>query len=91
MALGKALSSVKRDRNLTLKQIGAVMGRSGQMIHNYLAGTAEPGAIAWRRAEIAWPELEARLIYELDEAEKAFRARQRALPLTQPVPQERAA
>ena len=48
---------------------------------------------AWLRAVKAWPDLEDRLAYHLmDEAEKAFRAKQRSLSL--PVPndsQEKAA
>jgi hypothetical protein len=38
-----------------------------------------------------YPELEERLIYNLDEAEKAFRARQRSLNLPAPTPEEMAA
>lgn len=55
--MGVALLQVKNERRLTLEDIGGVMRRSREMIAQYIAGEAEPGAIAWRRAEAAWPEL----------------------------------
>ena len=55
--MGIALLQVKNDRRLTLEDIGGVMRRSREMIAQYIAGEAEPGAVAWRRAEAAWPEL----------------------------------
>lgn len=55
--MGVALLQVKNERRLTLEDIGAVMRRSREMIAQYIAGEAEPGAVAWRRAEAAWPEL----------------------------------
>lgn len=59
--MGVALLQVKNDRRLTLEDIGAVMRRSREMIAQYIAGEAEPGAVAWRRAEAAWPELAEKL------------------------------
>lgn len=55
--MGVALLQVKCERRLTLEDIGGVMRRSREMIAQYIAGEAEPGAVAWRRAEAAWPEL----------------------------------
>jgi hypothetical protein len=60
-ALAKALGEVRKDRKLTLNQIGAVMGRSREMVRQYLDGTAEPGIFAWLRAQEAWPELAEKL------------------------------
>jgi hypothetical protein len=59
--MGVALLQVKNERRLTLEDIGAVMRRSREMVAQYIAGEAEPGAVAWRRAEAAWPELSNKL------------------------------
>jgi hypothetical protein len=48
-------------------------------------------ATCWLKLVAAYPELDDRLIYNLDEAEKAFRAKQRSLSLPMPAPEEMAA
>lgn len=76
---------------LTLKKIGKIIEREPQSVHAYICTDTEMPASCWLKLTAEWPELEDRLIYNLDEAEKAFRARQRTLPLTQPPPEEKAA
>lgn len=76
---------------ITLKVIGKVIEREPQSVHAYICTDTEMPASCWLKAVARWPELEDRLIYNLDEAEKDFRAKQRTLPLTQPRPQEIAA
>lgn len=91
-SIGAALLQTKIANKLTLDEMADTMGRSDEAVAQYLAGEAEMGVTAWLRAVKAWPDLEDRLSYHLmDEAEKAFRARQRTLPLTRPVPEELAA
>lgn len=90
--IGAALLQTKVANRLTLDTMSEVMLRSDEAIAQYIAGEAEMGITAWLRALKAWPDLEDRLAYHLmDEAEKAFRANQRSLPLPQPVPETRAA
>lgn len=90
--VGAALLQTKIANKLTLDEMAETMGRSDEAVAQYIAGEAEMGVTAWLRATKAWPDLEERLAYHLrDEAEEAFRARQRSLPLTRPVPQEQAA
>lgn len=69
---------------LTYTKIGKVIEREKQSVHAYINGGTEMPATCWLKAAAEWPELEDRLIYELDEAEKAFRARQRELRLEIP-------
>lgn len=76
---------------LTYTKIGKECEREKQSIHDYICRKTEMAASCWLKLTAKWPELEARMLHELDEAEKAFQARQRTLPLTQPVPEERAA
>lgn len=90
--IGTALLQVKNAHRLTLSDMADAIGRSDEMLAQYIAGEAEMGVTAWLRAVEAWPDLSDRLSYNLDEAEKAFRAKQRSLAL--PVPndsEERAA
>ncbi len=91
-ALGAALLQTKNANKLTLDDMAEAMGRSDEAVAQYIAGEAEMGVTAWLRAVKAWPDLEDRLAYHLmDEAEKAFRAKQRTLPLTRSAPEEMAA
>jgi hypothetical protein len=60
-------------------------------VHAYICTDTEMPASCWLKLTAEFPELEDRLIYNLDEAEKAFRARQRSLNLPMPAPQELAA
>lgn len=89
--LGSALLQLKNAHGLTLGDMAEKIGRSDEMLAQYIAGEAEMGVTAWLRAIEHWPDLTERLAYNLDEAEKAFRARQRSLTLPMPEPQERAA
>lgn len=81
--LGTALLQVKNERDLTLAQMGRVLARCDDMVAKYIAGETEMGVVAWKRAVAAWPEI----VTKLDEtaAERAFRARQRALNFEPPV------
>lgn len=64
---------------LTLKKIGKVIEREATSVHQYICTDTEMPASCWLKATAEWPELEERLLYNLDEAEKAFRAKQRSL------------
>jgi transcriptional regulator with XRE-family HTH domain len=89
--IGLALSQIKIAERLTIDDMAEKIGRSDEMMAQYLAGEAEMGVTAWLRAVEAWPELMERVSYNLDEAEKAFRARQRELRLPDPQPEAKAA
>jgi hypothetical protein len=91
-SVGAALLQTKVANKLTLDTMSETMLRSDEAIAQYIAGEAEMGITAWLRAAKAWPDLEDRLAYHLmDEAEKAFRAKQRSLTLPMPTPEEKAA
>lgn len=79
--MGVSLLQLKNARKLTLEDIGAVIGRTRESVSQYISAEAEMGATCWMLAEARWPELRDRLTHNLDEAEKAFLARQRALDL----------
>jgi cyanate lyase len=88
-AVGAALLQTKNANKLTLDEMAETMARSDEAVAQYIAGEAEMGVTAWLRATKAWPDLEDRLAYHLmDEAEKAFLARQQSLPLTRSTPEE---
>lgn len=90
--IGAALLQTKNANKLTLDEMAETMSRSDEAVAQYIAGEAEMGVTAWLRAVKAWPDLEDRLAYHLmDEAEKAFRAKQRELRLPIPGPDEMAA
>lgn len=89
--IGLALSQIKIAERLTIDEMAEKVGRSDEMMAQYLAGEAEMGVTAWLRACEEWPDLPDRVSYNLDEAEKAFRARQRSLTLPMPAPKEQAA
>lgn len=80
--VGTALLQIKNARGLTLIEMAGVLGRGDDMVAKYIAGEAEMGFIAWLRANEAWPELSERI--EETAAERALRARQRALDLEFP-------
>lgn len=73
--------------NITLKVIGKEIEREPQSVHQYICGGAEMPMSCWLKATAKWPELEDRLIFNLDESEKAFRAKQRSLRLDPPQPE----
>lgn len=81
--VGTVLLQIKNARGLTLIDMASVMGRGDDMVAKYIAGEAEMGFIAWERAKDAWPEISDRL--EETAAERALRARQRALDLDLPA------
>lgn len=76
---------------LTNAKIGKECEREPQSISQYCSGSAEMSSTVWLKLTARWPELEDRLIYNLDEAEKAFRAKQPELRLYAPQPAEQAA
>lgn len=71
--------------------IGKVIEREKPSVHAYICSDREMPMSCWLKLTAKWPELEDRLIYELDESEKAFRAKQRSLRLDGPQPQAEAA
>jgi transcriptional regulator with XRE-family HTH domain len=89
--IGLALSQIRLAERLTIDDMAEKVGRSDEMMAQYLSGQAEMGVTAWLRACAEWPDLPARVDYNLDGAEKAFRAKQRSLTLPMPEPQTRAA
>ena len=80
-AMAVALLRHKNANDLTYKQIGKVIEREAQSVHQYICDTTAMPASCWIKAVAQWPELNDRLEYELDGAEKAFRARQRTFNL----------
>lgn len=90
-AMAVSLLQHKNANDLTYRSIGKVIEREPQSVQQYICTDTEMPATCWLKAIAKWPELEARLLHNLDAAERAFRARQRTLPLSQPSPQEAAA
>jgi cyanate lyase len=80
-AMAVSLLQLKNANGLTYEKIGRVIEREKQSVAQYICDTTDMPASCWLKAVARWPELEARLIHNLDEAEKAFLARQRTLPL----------
>ncbi|MGJ0508903.1 MAG: hypothetical protein ACR652_17605 [Methylocystis sp.] len=58
---GTALLQIKNSRRLTLEDMARVLGRTDDMVAKYIAGEAEMGFVAFRRASEAWPELTEKL------------------------------
>jgi len=83
-AIGLALAQIKIAERLRIDDMAEIVGRSDEMMAQYLAGEAEMGVSAWLRAVEAWPDLPDRVAFNLDDAEKAFRAKQRELRLEIP-------
>lgn len=90
-AMAVSLLHFKNANSLTLKAIAREIEREPQSVHQYISGGAEMPMSCWLKAVAKWPELQDRLIYNLDEAEKAFRAKQRSLRLDAPESEARAA
>jgi hypothetical protein len=86
-----ALLQLKNAHGLTYEKIGRLIEREKQSVQQYICGTTEMPASCWLKLVSTFPELRARVEYNLDEAEKAFRSRQRELNLPMPIPEERAA
>jgi len=53
-AIGTALLQIKNEDRLTLTDMGAILGRSDEMVAQYIAGEAEMGVTVWFRAQEAW-------------------------------------
>jgi transcriptional regulator with XRE-family HTH domain len=87
--LGTALLQIKNARGLTLLDMADKIGRGDDMMAKYIAGEAEMGFVAYRRAMEAWPELSDRL--DETAADRAARAKQRPLDLELPVRRSAAA
>ena len=90
-AMAVSLLRLKNAHGLTYKQIGKVIEREPQSVQQYICTDTDMPATCWIKAVAQWPELADRLLYNLHEAEKEFRANQGTLPLTRPVPDEVAA
>jgi cyanate lyase len=90
-AMAVSLLQLKNAHGLTYDKIGRVIEREKQSVAQYICDTTEMPATCWLKAVAQWPELQDRLIHNLDEAEKAFKARQRSLDLPMPEPEVRAA
>lgn len=58
---GVALLQIKNSNRLTLEDMARVLGRTDDMVAKYIAGEAEMGFVAFRRAREAWPELDDKL------------------------------
>lgn len=69
---------------LSYAKIGKVIEREAPSVHSYICSTTEMPMSCWLKATAKWPELQDRLEYELDEAEKAYAAKQRELRLDVP-------
>ena len=87
--IGTALLQIKNTRGLNLSNMADKLGRSDDQLARYIAGDMEMGVVAWLRANDEWPELADRIAETA--AERAFRARQRALDLELPVRRSQAA
>lgn len=87
--IGTALLQIKNARGLNLPDMADKLGRSDDQLARYIAGDMEMGVVAWLRAVDTWPEL-AEKVAETN-AERAAKARQRALDLELPVRREKAA
>ena len=79
--MGVALLRLKTSRQLSLEDIGSVMGRSKESVSNYISDPTKMAAVCWIYATAKWPELTDLMIAELDDSEKAAAARQRAFKL----------
>jgi hypothetical protein len=90
-AMALALLQLKNAHGLTYEKIGRLIEREKQSVQQYICGTTEMPASCWLKLVAQWPELRHRVEYNLDEAEKAFRARQRELNLPMPELSTRAA
>lgn len=81
--IGTALLQVKNARGLRLTDMAEKLRKSDDQLARYIAGEMEMGVVAWLRACEEYPEL----IDRVNEtaAEKALRAKQRALDLELPT------
>lgn len=77
---GSALGRVKRDRRITLPDLGDMLGRSEDQVARYIAGEDMPLSI-WMKALALFPELSDR--FEETVAERAMQGRQIPLNLAE--------
>ncbi len=87
--VGTALLQIKNARGITLDDMGAFIGVSREMVAQYIAGEAELGFVKWLKTNEAFPELA--VLVEETAAERALKAKQRALDLNLPRQTEKAA
>lgn len=87
--VGTALLQIKNNRGLTLDDMGSMIGVSREMVAQYIAGEAEMGFVKWLKVNDAFPEIAERI--EETAAERALRAKQRALDLDLPTRKQVAA
>lgn len=80
-AMGVSLLRLKSRQHVTLDDLAHVMGVTGAAVSTYICHPTKMAAICWIKATARWPELHDMMIAELDEAEKAASARQRAFKL----------
>jgi hypothetical protein len=80
---GYALGRIKRDRRLTLIDMGDELGRSEDQIARYISGEDMPLSI-WMKAMSKWPELADR--FEETTTERAMQGRQIPLELREVRP-----
>jgi cyanate lyase len=90
-AMAVALLQHKNALGLTYRDIGKAIEREPQSVQQYICDTTEMPASCWLKAVAKWPELNDRLEHNLNEAERAFRARQRAFNLEPPAKRDIAA
>jgi len=76
---------------LSYAKIGKECEREHQSISQYANNLHEIPSTVWLKLTAKWPELGELFLYELDEAEKAFRAKQRELRLNPPQSETKAA
>lgn len=86
---GTALLQIKNVRGLTLEEMGAEIHRTRESVAQYIAGEAEMGFVTWERVKEAWPEI--RGLMQETAADRAAKARQRALDLELPRQREQSA
>ena len=77
--IGTALLQIKNQRGLSLPNMADMIGKSDDQLARYIAGDMEMGVLAWMRANDAFPELATRM--DETAADRAAKARQRALDL----------
>lgn len=53
-AVGEALDRIRKEDDLTLEDVGAVLGKSDDQAGKYCNGTAEMGIVSYHRAVQAW-------------------------------------
>lgn len=87
--VGTALLQIKNTRGLTLDDMGHDLRVSREMVAQYIAGEAEMGFTKWFRTKDVYPEIEG--LIEETAADRAARARQRALDLELPRQRSQAA